>query len=98
MLGWWPKGMRAALGQPVVIENVTGVGLHRHGSDRPRRARRLQHSLRRQRHACADPAVLNLNYDLVTDFEPIALIGNTPWLIAAKNDLPANDLRELSPG
>ena len=40
-------------------------------------------------------AVLNLNYDVVADFEPIALIGKTPWFICAKNDLPANNLREM---
>ena len=40
-------------------------------------------------------AVLNLNYDVVADFEPIALIGKTPWLFAAKKDLPANNLREM---
>jgi tripartite-type tricarboxylate transporter receptor subunit TctC len=42
-----------------------------------------------------NPAVLNLNYDVVADFEPIALIGNTPWLFAVKNDLPVNDLKGL---
>ena len=42
-----------------------------------------------------NPAVLNLNYDVVKDFEPIALIGNTPWLFAVKNDLPAKNLPEL---
>jgi tripartite-type tricarboxylate transporter receptor subunit TctC len=40
-------------------------------------------------------AVLSLNYDVVADFEPIALIGATPWLVAAKKDLPVNDLRGL---
>jgi tripartite-type tricarboxylate transporter receptor subunit TctC len=30
-----------------------------------------------------------------TDFEPVALIAGTPWLIAAKKDLPADDLRGL---
>ncbi len=25
--------------------------------------------------------MMNLNYDVLADFEPIALIGKTPWLI-----------------
>ena len=32
---------------------------------------------------------------MIADFEPIALIAATPWLIAAKKDLPANDLKGL---
>ena len=32
---------------------------------------------------------------MIADFEPIALISATPWLIAAKKDLPANDLKGL---
>jgi tripartite-type tricarboxylate transporter receptor subunit TctC len=32
---------------------------------------------------------------VVADFEPIAFIAGTPWLIAAKKDLPANDLKGL---
>ena len=40
-------------------------------------------------------AVYPLAYDLVRDFEPIALIGKTPWFFTAKKDLPANNLREM---
>ena len=40
-------------------------------------------------------ATLNLQYDVVTDFDPVSLIADTPqWLISRKS-LPANDLREL---
>ena len=31
---------------------------------------------------------MTLPYDVVADFEPVALISATPWLIAAKKDLP----------
>src|SRR5262249_58665272 len=36
-----------------------------------------------------------LPYDLVKDFEPIALIATQPFLIVARNSMPAGDLREL---
>ena len=40
-------------------------------------------------------AVYPLQYDVLTDFEPVAFIAGTPWLICAKKDLPANDLKGL---
>ena len=90
------EGMRAALGQPVVIENVTGAA-GSIGTGRIARAAPDGYSILYGANVThvLNPAVLNLNYDVVADFEPIALIGNTPWLFAVKNDLPAKDLREL---
>ena len=41
------------------------------------------------------PATMTVPYDPLGDFEPIALIGNTPWLFAVKNDLPVKNLPEL---
>ena len=32
---------------------------------------------------------------MLTDFEPVALLANTPLVIAAKKAMPANDLKEL---
>ena len=40
-------------------------------------------------------AVLNLPYDVVTDFEPVALIADTPQIIVTRTAFPANDLKEL---
>jgi tripartite-type tricarboxylate transporter receptor subunit TctC len=90
------EGMRAVLGQSVVIENVTGGG-GSVGTGRIARAAPDGYSIvygANVTHVLT-PAVLSLNYDPVADFEPIALIGNTPWLFAVKNDLPVKDLREL---
>jgi tripartite-type tricarboxylate transporter receptor subunit TctC len=41
------------------------------------------------------PAVNDLPYNVLTDFEPIALISRTPWFIAARQAVPANDLQGL---
>src|SRR5262249_46249656 len=70
------SGMSPALGQTVVIENVTGasgsVGTGRVARSAPDGytliyGANVTHVL--------NAAVLNLNYDVVADFEPIALIG-----------------------
>ncbi|MEW6454759.1 MAG: tripartite tricarboxylate transporter substrate binding protein [Pseudomonadota bacterium] len=90
------EGMRAALGQVVVIENVTGAGGST-GATRIARATPDGYNLLYGANVThvLNPAVLNVSYDPVTDFEPIALIGNTPWLFAVKNDLPVKDLKAL---
>jgi tripartite-type tricarboxylate transporter receptor subunit TctC len=90
------SGMSPALGQPVVIENVTGAS-GSIGTGRVARSAPDGYSLIYGANVThvLNAAVYNLNYDVVADFEPIALIGATPWLIVGKKDLPANDLREL---
>jgi tripartite-type tricarboxylate transporter receptor subunit TctC len=90
------EGMRIALGQPVVIENVTGasgsIGVGRVARAAPdgytiTYAAFITHVV--------NPAVYQLQYDVLTDFEPVAFIAGTPWLICANKDLPANDLQGL---
>jgi tripartite-type tricarboxylate transporter receptor subunit TctC len=90
------SGMSAALGQPVVIENVTGASGST-GTGRVARAAPDGYTIVYGANVThvLNAAVLSLNYDVVADFEPIALIGATPWLVAAKKDLPVNDLRGL---
>jgi tripartite-type tricarboxylate transporter receptor subunit TctC len=90
------EGMRVALGQPVVIENVTG-GAGSVGAGRIARATPDGYNILYGANVThvLNPAVLPVTYDPVNDFEPIALIGNTPWLFAVKNDLPVKNLREL---
>jgi tripartite-type tricarboxylate transporter receptor subunit TctC len=43
----------------------------------------------------ANGAVYTLSYDVLKDFEPIALLADTPQLIVARKTMPANDLRQL---
>lgn len=90
------SGMSAALGQTVVIENVTGASGST-GTGRVARSAPDGYTLIYGANVThvLNAAVLNLNYDVVADFEPIALIGKTPWFFAAKKDLPANNLREM---
>ena len=90
------EGMRAALGQPVVIENVSGAS-GSIGTGKVARATPDGYTLVYGANVThvLNAAVYNLNYDVVADFEPIALIGNTPWLIVGKKDLPASDLKGL---
>ncbi|MEA2979251.1 MAG: putative tricarboxylic transport rane protein [Alphaproteobacteria bacterium] len=90
------SGMSTALGQTVVIENVTGASGST-GTGRVARSAPDGYTLIYGANVThvLNAAVLNLNYDVVADFEPIALIGKTPWFFAAKNDLPANNLREM---
>ena len=40
-------------------------------------------------------AVYSLPYDLMADFEPIALLATSPLLVLARNTMPAKDLKEL---
>ena len=90
------EGMKASLGQPVVIENVTGasgsIGVGRVARAAPdgttiAYAAFVTHVL--------NAAIYQLPYDVVADFEPIAFIAGTPWLIVGKKDLPADDLKGL---
>jgi tripartite-type tricarboxylate transporter receptor subunit TctC len=90
------EGMRTTLGQPVVIENITGasgsIGAGRVARAAPDGYTIVYGALVTH---VVNGAVYQLPYDVFSDFEPIALVADTPWLIAAKKDLPANDLRGL---
>ena len=46
----------------------------------------------------ANGAIYSLQYDLVTDFEPIALIATQPFLIVARKTMPPRILRSWSHG
>jgi tripartite-type tricarboxylate transporter receptor subunit TctC len=90
------EGMKAALGQTVIIENVAGAG----GSI----------GVARVVHAAPDGytvsigtltthvlsgALYPLQFDLLTDLAPIAELGYEPLLIAVKNALPVKNLKDL---
>jgi tripartite-type tricarboxylate transporter receptor subunit TctC len=90
--------MRASLGQPIIVDNVTGAA-GRIGTGRVARAGPDGYTLC----ACSlsthvvNGAVYehNINYDVLTDFEPLGLIASSPQIIVAKKAMPAKDLRGL---
>ncbi len=88
--------MEAALGQPIVIENVGGAG-GTVGVGRAARAEPDGYTLLIGQWSTqvVNPATYKLDYDIVDSFAPIALLANTPQLIIARKDFPANDVREL---
>jgi tripartite-type tricarboxylate transporter receptor subunit TctC len=90
------EGMRASLGQPVVVENVTGAG-GTLGVGRVARAAPDGYtiSLGQWGTNMANGAIYPLQYDIIGDFEPVALIANQPFLIDSRKTLPAKDLKEL---
>jgi tripartite-type tricarboxylate transporter receptor subunit TctC len=88
--------MRASLGQPVLIENTTGAN----GSIGVGRVARSPAdgytvSIGHWSTHVINGATYALPYDLLKDFEPIALIATNPQLIVSKNSVPANNLEEL---
>ena len=88
--------MRASLGQPVIIENVTSAS-GSVGTGRVARAAPDGYTLgygTMGTHVI-NGAALSLPYDVARDFQPIALMSNTPLLIVAKKTMPAKDLEEL---
>src|SRR5215212_1269646 len=88
--------MRGTLGQPFVIENVSGAG----GSIAGARVARAAPNGYTLGHGDIGTYVLNgavyqLPYDLMSDLEPVGLVASSPLLVLAKNSVPAKDLKEL---
>jgi tripartite-type tricarboxylate transporter receptor subunit TctC len=90
------QGMRAWLGQPIIIENIgaadgtIGVG---------RLARALPDGYTIDMGAITTHvlpgALYQLQYDLLNDFQPITPAAAAPYLLYATNTMPAKDLAEL---
>jgi tripartite-type tricarboxylate transporter receptor subunit TctC len=89
-------GLRARLGQSIVVENVTGAG-GSIGVGRAARAAPDGYTISTGNWSThvANGAIYPLPYDLRTDFEPVSLIPSEGNLIVARKDFPANTLAEL---
>ena len=88
--------MHHTLGQPVVIENVTGAG----GSIGVGRAVHSPPdgytiSFGHLGTHVANGAVYKLGYDLVADLEPVVLLPSNPMIVVSKNAVPAKSLAEF---
>ena len=88
--------MSATLGQTVLVENVTGAS-GTVGTGRVARAAPDGYTivLGNWPSFVVASAIYTIPYDVLTDFEPIALLPDNPYIIVSKNDLPAKDLKEL---
>jgi tripartite-type tricarboxylate transporter receptor subunit TctC len=88
--------MKAPLGQTIIVENVGGAG----GSIATGRLARAAPDGYTIELGNAETHVLNaaaqsLPYDVVNDFEPIALLPSYPFLLVTTNAVPAKTLKEL---
>jgi tripartite-type tricarboxylate transporter receptor subunit TctC len=88
--------MRVPLGQSTVIENVPGAS-GTVGVGRAVRAAPDGYTV------CVgnwpthvvNGAMFNLAYDLVEDFEPVALLTSNPYIMLVRKSLPARNVRDL---
>jgi tripartite-type tricarboxylate transporter receptor subunit TctC len=88
--------MAKSLGQPIIIENVSGAD----GSIGAGRAARATPNGYTILYGFASAMVLNavfysLPYDVLKDFAPISPVTRYCWVLFARKTMPANDLNEL---
>src|SRR4051812_23476935 len=88
--------MRTALGQTLVIENVTGAG-GTIGVSRAARAAADGYTIQvgTSTTNMLSGGLYPLQFDLFNDLDPIVLIGSEPMMIVGKKSFPASDLKEL---
>lgn len=87
--------MSRALGQQVVVENVTGAG-GTTGITRGAQAAPDGYTImvgHMGTHGAAPALFKGLKYDPATSFDPIGFLGGVPILIVARKDFPAKDLK-----
>ena len=88
--------MQISFGQPVIIENVSGaagtIGVGRVARAAPDG---YTISVGPMNSHVLTGAIYKLPFDLLKDFEPVALLANNPSVIVSKKDVPAKDLKEL---
>ena len=88
--------MRAELGQPVILENVSGaagsIGLARVARAAPDG---YTIDVGNWSAHVVNGAIYSLQYDLRSDFAPIALLAQAPQLVLARKTMPADDLAGL---
>jgi tripartite-type tricarboxylate transporter receptor subunit TctC len=88
--------MRIPLGRSLVIENISGAS----GTIGVGRAVRAAPdgytvSVGNWPTHVVNGAMFALPYDLLRDFEPVALLSSNPYVVVARKGLPAKNLRDL---
>jgi tripartite-type tricarboxylate transporter receptor subunit TctC len=88
--------MKVSLGQPVIIENVTGAG-GTIGTGRAARAAPDGYmlSIGLNNTHVLNGALYRLQYDVLNDFDPVAPLSTTSLLLLARRTMPADDLNGL---
>jgi tripartite-type tricarboxylate transporter receptor subunit TctC len=88
--------MKSSLGQPVIVEDVTGAL----GTIAVRRVARAAPdgytlSLGNIASHVTSAATNAIQYDPLNDFEPVALLTTGPFVLVARKTMPAIDLKDL---
>lgn len=88
--------MRKTLGQPILVENTTGAG----GTIATGRVVRAAPdgymvSIGHWGTHVVNGAFYTLPFNVLTDFEPVAMIATNPQVIVSKPAVPARNLKEL---
>ena len=90
------QGMSKALGQPVVVENTAGAG-GTIAANRVKNAPADGYTLLVHHIGMSTAPALyrKLAFNPTTDFEPVAMVVDTPMTLIARPDFPAKDVNEL---
>jgi tripartite-type tricarboxylate transporter receptor subunit TctC len=88
--------MSRTLGQTVIVDNITGAA-GTIGTTRVARAAPDGYTIMIGHWSThvVNPAIYPLPFDVLNDFEPLAMIATNPQLLVARKDFPANTLAEL---
>ena len=88
--------LQVKLGQSIVVENIGGaagsMAASKVASAKPDGYTLMMGTWGTH---VANPLIYKLKYDVVRDFEPVALISSNPLIIIANNKVPATNLKEL---
>ncbi len=88
--------MKKSLGQPIVVENVGGAaGTIALGKVVRAPADGYTLSIGTSTTHMLTGGLYELPFDLLSELDPVIMIGSEPLLIVAKKDLPAGNLKEL---